>query len=1172
MNASKWRRAILALAIAAVIPATTGTLDAQEARGTITGTVLDASKGVLPGASVTITNVAMATDMIVVTNDVGYFQAPYLIPGTYRLTIEMQGFKKLVREGIEVRVGDRLQLELTLELGGSVEEVTVSAAAPLLETTNASLGQVVDARRVAELPTPHGDPFALIGLAAGVSFRGSARLDRPFEPTHIVGYSMNGTRSNRSDITIDGVPATSTANAGEVIASFVPPQDLVQEFKVQTATFDASFGNTEGGVTNLSLKSGTNRFHGTAYLVKTPPSLLANDFFANANNIPLPEFRYTRWSGTAGGPVVLPSLYNGRQRTFFMYGYESIPEARPRNNGTPTVPTARMRTGDFSELLALGPQYQIYNPFTRRAIGGGRFQQDPFPGNIIPTGMISPVAKALLEYIPLPKTAGNADGTSNFQQPELPESIEYGSHTIRIDHVLTQKQRMYGRVSWYNRDSNYNNYFNNIATGEWFGFYSRQVALDHVYTLNGTTVLNMRYGFDRFTRRTDSNPGNHGFDLTSVGFPSRYNELIPADVRRFPRLNFSGYQGTSVGGFHRPTETQSFIATINKTAGAHSLRTGTEFRRYRETDRFFANDQTGSFDFNSTWTRGPLDNSTSAPGELGQSFASFLLGLPGGGSIVVPASYDERSTTWGLFVQDDWRIGSKLTVNLGVRYEFETPLTEVDNRTIRGFAGDAVQPMEAAARAAYARNPTAEIAVDQFRVRGGLTFPGVDGEPEGLYETPKDNIMPRVGFAYQWNDKTVVRGGYGMFYGFLGQRRGDVITSGFSQTTPLVVSLDNGLTFIETLANPFQNGVQQPVGAARGIETFLGQSITFFDPNPESPRMQRWQIGLQRELPGGWVTEAGYVGNYGSQIQTLRNLNSTPLQYLSTSPVRDADRINYLGAQVPNPFVGLMPATAGSAFRGATIARERLLRPFPQFDAVNTTTNEGESWYHALQLGINKRFSGGYTLGGSYTWSRFEEALDFMNGADPAPTRAISTQDSPHRLSVSGIWELPFGDGRLIGSRAPAVISKIISGWQVSGIYAYQSGTPIGFGNVIFTGNLEDIALPSDQQSVARWFNVDAGFNRISAQQLGSNVRTFPLRFDFLRIDRVNNVDLSVIKNTSITATTRLQLRFEALNAFNHPLFSGPNTNPVQVGFGTISASTQNNYARRVQLMAKFIF
>src|SRR5829696_3020303 len=272
---------------------------AQESRGTVTGTVVDQSKAVVPGATVVVTNVAMATSVDIVTNESGNFQASYLIPGMYRITVELPGFKKLVREGIEVQVGGRLHLDLALQLGGTEEAITVTAESPLLETTSASLGQVVDARRVAELPTPHGDPYALIGLAAGASFMRSARLDRPFEPTHIVGYAMNGVRSNRSDVTIDGLPSTSTANAGEVTASFVPPQGLVQEFKVQTATFDASFGNTEGGVTNLVLKSGTNRLHGEGYYVKTPKALFANDFFANANHIPIADFRYTRWSAVA---------------------------------------------------------------------------------------------------------------------------------------------------------------------------------------------------------------------------------------------------------------------------------------------------------------------------------------------------------------------------------------------------------------------------------------------------------------------------------------------------------------------------------------------------------------------------------------------------------------------------------------------------------------------------------------------------------------------------------------------------------------------------------------------------------------------------------------------------------------------------------------------------------
>jgi hypothetical protein len=1157
---------VLATAVGFARPAAT-----QDARGTITGTVVDSSKGVVPGASVTVTNLAMGTSTTTTTNEEGLFQALYLIPGAYRVTVELAGFKKYVRDNIDVRIADRLQLDIPLEVGGAVEEVTVSADTPLLDTSTASLGNVVDSRRISELPTPHGDPYALIGLAAGVSYTGSTRLDRPFEPTHIVGYAMDGTRGNRSDLTIDGVPSTATANASEVIASYVPPADMVQEFKVQTATFDASMGNTEGGVTNLSIKSGTNQLRGSAYFMKTPKSLFANDFFANANNIPLPDFNYNRYGGMTGGPVMLPG-YDGRRKTFFTYGFEGIHEARPRNNGTPTVPSQKMRNGDFSELLALGPQYQIYNPFTRRATGTGRIMADPFVGNIIPQHMINPVARAALEYIGKPLTAGNPDGTNNFQQPSLPETIKYATNTIRVDHNVSDRQRIYGRYSWYDRNSNYNNYFNNLSTGEWFQFISRQFAFDHVYVVNATTVVNMRYGYNWFVRGTDTNPANHGFDLTSLGFSGAYNNMIPDDVRRFPRFDIAGYQGTGFGGEFRPNETHSFMATLTKTMGEHSLRGGFEFRRYREKSEFFANNQTGQFNFDTTWTRGPLDNATGAPGSLGQSFAAFLLGLPSSGSINQPVAYDEASTTNGFFVQDDWRLGSRLTLNLGLRYELETALKEADNKSVRGFDQNAAQPMEAAARAALNTAATG-IPLDSFRVRGGLTFAGVNGQPASLYETPKNNWMPRFGATYRLDDKTVLRGGYGVFYGFLGQRRGDVFTTGFSTSTPMVVSLDSGLTFMETLSNPFQGGLQTAPGSSLGAQTFLGQSITYFDEDPTSPRNQRWQLGVQRQLPGGWVLDAAYVGNRGSNLQTSRNLNALPNRYLSTSPVRDDATNGFLTQLVPNPFFNLMPASAGTAFRSATIARERLLRPYPHFDAVNTTTNEGWSSYHALQTGLQKRFSAGYTLGVNYTFSQFLEATEFLNAGDPEPWEGVSSVDTPHRLSVSGILEMPFGRGRRFANNAGPLVEGFAGGWQLQGIYTFQSGFPVSWGNIIFTGNLDDIALPSSERSVTRWFNTNAGFNKVSTQQLVSNVRSFPLRLDSVRLDAINNMDLSVIKNVTISGEKKLQFRFESINALNHPLLNaGLNATPTAAAFGSIVASTQNNYARRTQVLMKFLF
>jgi Carboxypeptidase regulatory-like domain/TonB dependent receptor len=1195
-------------------------VSAQEARGTITGTVTDATQSVVPGATVKITNVAMGTTVTLPTNDVGLFRAPYLIPGTYRIVVENSGFKKYIRDGIVLRVNDTVELEIQLEVGGAEETVTITGGSPTLETATASMGQVVDSRRVAELPIGHGDPYALIGLAGGASFTRSQRLDRPFEPTHIVGYTIDGTRANRSDLTIDGAASTATANSGEVISSFVPPQDLVQEFKVQTATFDASFGNTEGGVTNLSIKSGTNQFHGTGYYSNFTPGTSANDFWANRTNQPLADFYYHRFGGTVGGPVWVPKVYKGENRTFFMYGMEGIREARPRNNGRPNIPTEKMRSGDFSEFPS-----QIFNPFSGQSVDG-RIVRAPFmcdpagnplepladktqpagtPCNKIPASLINPIARNFVDnYLPLPTSSPTAaTGANNFVQSGLMERSAYYTHTIRIDHVFNDKHRTFGRASWYDRDSDYNNYFGNLSTGTLFQFVSRQGVLDHVYTVNPTTVVNLRYGYNRFIRVDDTNPENHGFDLTSLGFPASYTNLIPEDVRRFPRFAFTGnaqtaYQDTAFGADFRPNDTHSFVGQINKAVGSHSLKGGLEFRAYRETSLPLNNNQSGEFVFNNIYTKGP-DNTANPPTQLGYAFAALLLGVPSSGSINQPANYAETSTTWGLFVHNDWKVNSKLTLNLGLRWEVEGALTERYNRTVRGFDPNAVQPIEAAARAAYAAsqatNPTPELPVDQFRVRGGLTFAGINGEPRGLYETPKTNLMPRIGLAYQLNEKTVLRAGYGIFYGFLGQRRGDIVQTGFSTTTQLVVTTDNGDSFIETLSNPFQNGLAPIPGASQGIQTFLGRGLGagtagnptpgFFNPEPLSPYMQRWQVGVQRELGKGFVAEVSYVGNRGTNIEIFRNINALPNQYLSTSPTRDAAQIRYLTALVPNPFAG-MSQIDNPEHSGSTIDRHWLLRPYPQFRDIWTTTNEGYSWYHGLQMGLEKRFSKGYTIQMNYTFSKFMEATTLLNQGDPLPTEMISDMDRPHRFAVSGIYELPLGKGRRFLASTRPVVSHILSGWQVSGIYSFQSGAPIQFAPIgandtmvfpsgpIFTGDVNDIGLPGDQQTPERWINTDAGFNRVSTQQLQWHLRTFPIRFGFIRSDKINNFDFGIIKKTNITETKEVQFRAEFLNAFNHPLLftSQINTNPADSSFGQLNPQTQENYPRRVQLTLKFVF
>ncbi len=1179
---------------------------AQESRGTITGRVTDPSKAVIADATVVVIDAARGASIALNTNPEGLFRAPFLVPGTYEVSVEARGFKKYLRRGVTLAMNETRDLEITLEVGGSSEVVSVTAEVPTLQTSDASMGQTVDTRRVAELPLVHGDPYTLIALSPGVTFSRDPRLDRPFEPTHIVGFTMNGTRANRSDLTIDGVPSTARANQNEVISSYVPPTDIISEFKIQTATFDAQFGSTEGGVTSIAIKSGTNAFHGTGYFWEEPGGLAANDWIANSRGQKRPFTFSNRYGLTGNGPVMIPKLYNGKNKTFWTFGWEGIRDSRPRyDSTTPTVPTEAMKNGDFSAFLTLGSQYQIYNPFTRRVSTPGHYIEDPFVGNIIPSGLINPVAKNLLKFWGSPKSAFTP-GTAflgNNQDSSLSEkTLKYDTYTIRMDHNITPTQKLFGRGSWYDRHSFYNDYFNSIATGTLFQFISRQGVLDYVNTVNPTTVFNLRYGYNRFVRWQDMNPAGYGFDLTSVGFPSSFANTIPESIRRFPRIDFpSGtYQGTGQGNEFRPNDLHSILGSVDKSLGAHFLRGGVEFRSYRQNDVFTSNDESGRFTFDNTYTK--QTDTASAPQE-GLSFAAFLLGIPtaGSGSYVnVPASFAEQSTTWGFFAQDDWKVLPRLTLNLGLRYEFETPMTERFNRSVSAFDTRYVQGIQTAVQARYATAPTPEVTAANFRVLGGLLFPGAGTSGEALYQTPKKNLMPRFGFAYSLTPKTVVRGGYGIFYGFLGQRRGDVIQSGYSQQTSLIPTqnqLDpNGrVIYTATLSNPFPNGVVQPVGASQQQQTFLGQAISFFNQRPQTPYMQRWELDVQRELPYGLTVEAAYVGNRGTHIEVTRNLNVTPQQYLSRSPLRDNVTRSYLIASLANPFFGILPSTT-TIGGSSTIARERLLRPFPEFDTVTTTDNGGYSWYHSGQFRVAKKMSHGLSAGVSYTWSKYMQATELLNQDDPRPTRFISDADYPHRVTVNWIYDLPFGPGKWFFNGSHWLGSRLASGWQWQGVFTHQSGPPINFwssacnaanscsgvgSGYIYNGDLRKMELSSDLRSIAQYFttvqptsNTDPtapGFITNSNLQLDHNVRTFPLRFPWVRADGLHNMDMSLIKNTRINERMSVQLRFEAINAFNHPLFAAPSVT-IGSSFGKITNTNQANYPRRIQMGAKFIF
>ncbi|MDW8130628.1 MAG: TonB-dependent receptor [Bryobacterales bacterium] len=1149
---------------------------AQETRGTILGRITDPSGAVIPNVTVRVTNLATNVTFTTRSNNEGIYEIPYLLPGSYRLVAEMPGFRSFVRENIELRIADRVTIPIQMQVGEVSEQVTVVEQTPLLEAATASMGQVIDQRRIAELPIAHGNPFLLISLSPGVVHTQNPGLDRPFEPTHIVGYSMDGVRANRSEVTLDGTPNTALNNrwgVGDLMAGYTPPADMVQEFKVQTFVLDASVGHTQGGVTSITLKSGGNQLHGTGYFSLLDPALNANLFFANRAGQPKGDFTYRRWGAHGTGPVIFPRLYDGRDRTFFAYGYEGIRESRAVGSaygeGTLTVPTPEQKRGDFSALLRLGSQYQIYDPFTRVPAPGGRTRVDPLPGNIIPPSRIHPVAQKILSYWSDPNVPGTADGRNNLIRVNDPEVIRYYNHVIRVDHNFSSRHRMFARFNTYNRYSWMRDWFRNIATGGYSDWKQHAASLDDVYEIGPTTIFNVRYGFYRLSIHQFPKPESMGFDLTSLGFPKSYADAIPADVRVFPSISIDGYTGTQNNWWRYPHQNQSIEVHLTAIRSSHAIRFGGSGRQYRTFQYEPHHASTGIFSFGTTWTRGPFDNSPASP--IGQGLASLLFGLPTSGGVDRKASFAEQSTMWGLYIQDDWKLTSKLTLNLGLRYEIEGPMTERFNRTVRGYDFRTASPLEPQVKANYARNPIEEIPPAQFRLVGGLTFPGIGGQPRTLWKRDKNNFMPRIGFAWALDSKTVVRGGFGMYFAPLGIHRGDVGPRqyGFSLRTELIPSLDNGLTFRATLSDPFPDGIQEPRGAADGLLTFVGRSVSFFDETPRAGYQQRWQFGIQRELPQRVLIELAYVGNHGAALEVTRDYRYLPVKYLSRSPFRDQPVIDYLSAQVPNPFYPLLP---GTGLAGATVSRAYLLssHDYAHFTGLSTTMYEGYSWYHSLQVRTERRFAAGWTLNAAYQWSKNMEALSRLNGMESPLEYVISDQDRPHRFVVSGIWELPVGRGRRWLGDSGALVNALLGGWQIQGIYTAQGGAPLSWGNVLFIGNIKDITLPKNQRTPEMWFNINAGFERNSARQLSYNYRTFPSRLNDVRSDGFNIWDLSVLKNTRLREGMNLQIRGEFLNAFNHPMFGAPTTSPTSTAFGQVTS--QRGYPRRIQLGAKLLF
>lgn len=1143
----------------------------QDARARIAGKVVDQSGAPIPHATIAVTELSTGVTLSDTTQDSGSYELLYLIPGHYKMTVSAQGFKSYERTDVELRVADRLTLDVTLTVGQVSESITVTSEVSVVDAASASLGQVTDKRRIVDMPLPGGNSLTLAQFAPGVIYTGP-----PNHPTLGVGavdqvsaISVNGTRKGNVEFTVDGTPSM----AGTTV-SFSPPTEMVSEVKVQTATYDASFGRVPGGNVNIVLRTGDNQFHGVAQWFHTNQhleglTLFSRQFLYNPATGPLDDAKrqsvnplniLNRYGLTLSGPVVVPKLYDGHNRTFWVFSYEGL--SRPvQALGKPVnVPTLAERTGDFSALLQAGGNYQIYDPATIAAAGNGHFSRQPFPGNIIPASRLDKTALGLLNYYPLPNTPGTIDGLHNFT-PQTSQSNDQKNLVGKVDHNFNERHRAFVR---YNYASQF--YIANPMVGTTTNVADRYRqsqggVFDDVFVISPALLNDFRVGFTRFG--TTNEPEMRGFDLTGAGFSPALQAAIDPRALQFPDLAVTNYQ--ELGGADNNDNVSNYLTgsdDITWSRGAAIFRMGAEFRLYRENSSNLLA-QNPTLNFNQKWTKGPLDSSPVSP--VGQGLASFLLGLPSGGSVALKDSFADQSYNYAGYFQTDWRVSRTLTINAGVRYDYDAPVTERFNRSVRGFDFTSASPLSAQVLANYARLKPA-VPLSQFAVNGGLTFAGYNGQPREIWNASRVNFAPRFGLAWQVRPDTVVRAGYGIFYVPQGVDRKSVNQNGFAATTTLNPSLDNGLHFVANLSNPFPDGLTQPLGAEGGLLTGVGQAVTFFPANLKTAYMQRFSLGVQRQLPKRIFFDASYVGNRGTRLGVSRQYNAVPAQYLSTSAVRDQAAIDYLTAQIANPFNPLLP---GTNLSGATVARQQLLRPMPQFTGATADEPVGYSWYHSFQLLTERRFAYGFTAQFNWTFSKFMEATDFLNDTDPLPEKVISDLDRRHVFHLSGIYELPFGKGKPLLSGAHGVTRVVAEGWQLDVSWQHNSGAPLGFGNVLLVMSPEDIALPSGEQTIANWFNT-AAFNRKSTDQLANNIQTVSTRFSGVRAPSMDMWNMSAIKNFSLRESLRLQFRAEFLNAFNHTDLAAPNTTPTNTLFGAITAA--NVSPRFIHFGLKLIF
>jgi hypothetical protein len=1143
----------------------------QETRAALSGTITDPSGASVAGANVKLLNIETGVPMTVESNQLGQYRFLFVNPGSYTLTVIQSGFRTLTREGIILVSGQAATVDLSLQLGTQAEAVVVNDKAPLLEAEKADRGMVVERGSVTEVPLITRTPLLLATLAPGV-VETSVRYDwTPFSNSGLSTWSINGSTSSSTGFLIDGAPNDVIYGSAPSIA-YVPPSDAVEEFRVVANAYDAQYGRNGGGVLSVVTKSGTNDVHGTVYEYMKRPWLNATSFSNNTLGIGKDQTKLDEYGFTFGGPVYIPKVYNGKDRTFFFSAWEAYMQNQAFASVT-SVPTMAQRSGDFSQTFnSAGKLITIYDPSTGKLVNN-QWVRTPFAGNIIPSNRIDPVGARMAALYPAPNvpTTGPVNWQNNYDMN--PNNTWYHFHNIveRVDHNFGEKERFFGRFVWNNQlmhqDSNN---LPGMAADMREGIKENYgVVLDSVTILNPTTIFDLRTSLTYWEQ--NYKPFAYGTNNgTAIGLPQGLVNQFE-DPGRFPYMTASNYAslGSSASNIlWCPTATIAIAPTLTMNHGRHQIRTGLDYRwtRYASYPSSTINTFTaGTFAFNNTFTQA---NYSTGDNASGNSIASMLLGIPNSGEVDYIVKPYYRWHYIAPWVQDDIKVSRRLTVNLGLRWDLQVPVTEKHNQLNWGFFPDTVNPVSSQIN---------QTLFPGYKVYGGIGFAGVKGSPNSPYNTDWQMFQPRLGAAFQLNSKTALRGGWGLSF------LNNVSTgaqNGFSQSTPYVATNDQNETAASVVSNPFPSGLIAPMGASQGMLTSVGQGFTYSDPTGKIGYVQSFSFGIQRLLPGDTNLEAAYVGSRTNGIGVTKSINPLSVQNMNLGNPALGGNATYLSAQVPNPFAGLLP---GTSLNGATITRQQSLLPYPEFTSISEADlNIGKSWYNALQVSVTKRTTHGLMLTASYTYSKNLASTGYLNSQDPLPARTYVAWDYPHVLVLAPVYELPFGPGKDFLKSSHGIIAKMVEGWQVSMNTTFRSGAPMPM-----PSNLIAIANPAiPNPTPGLMFNtgtiqangqiIDQVNGLAPAWQVApaNSLRTLSSYVPSLRNLWGHEYNVSLVKKVQIHERMHFEFRAEAFNLFNHPIFgANPNTSYTATTFGQITVNNgQTNVPRQIQLAGRLAF